>query len=158
MSTCQKTLLESYNRASDDYKEKTCLMDSIFYSLCGNHFEHSDIGEVRAKLYIIGRGFATRVEAHVPKRNELGALDTLAVFLYERRADFDSVFQEMKQIGKSLDAETLVKIANLHGKLVQLLHGVSDKDLTTFAAKYMHCHCPSIPIYDNEVKKMLLVK
>jgi len=41
------------------------LLDQTLYDLCKRHPNHTDIGEIAAKLWLIGRGFATGVERQI---------------------------------------------------------------------------------------------
>ncbi|HEX8949852.1 MAG TPA: hypothetical protein VF790_12855, partial [Dissulfurispiraceae bacterium] len=63
----------------------------------------------------------------------------------------DGIFIELRKIKEPLTEDKLKRIIRLHGKFVDILRKMArDKNtVRSFASKYMHFHCPAVPIFDN---------
>jgi hypothetical protein len=142
-----------------DYKDNWQLLDNWLYALCKKHPAHSSAAEVNAKLWIVGRTYATQIERIVsssgrPMQGSLmrKSLTKVAELILSRGAQLDELFATLRTEDEDepLSDTKLRKILDVHGKFVRMLATVTDgKAVTTFAAKYLHFHHPVAPIYDR---------
>ena len=56
---------EEYRQAVDDYEKGWQATDTALYDLCRRYPNHTDRGGVNAKLWIIGRTYATGIERKI---------------------------------------------------------------------------------------------
>lgn len=152
-----------YAAAKEEYRRQTALLDEQFYCLCRKHPDHRELGVVRAKLYIIGLAFKTGISRTIMP------IDRLAEALCGRAPAIDRTVSSLRDTFSSpLQRDHLQKMVDAHGEFTQLVHellsaywkkeGCRKKQPgcpRTFAAKYLHCHCPTIPIFDNVAKRQI---
>ena len=144
--------LEAYDAACADYAANWRALDEDLYGLCRRLPGHADPAHVNAKLWIIGRTFATGIERRVPSDGKQGgSLHTVASLLRENHEDVDGIFDRVRAIAEPLTPEKLKIVLAEHGRFNSLLRGVTHKHQSarSFASKYMHFHCPAVPIYDS---------
>jgi hypothetical protein len=107
---------------------------------------------INAKVWIIGRAYATGIERMISSSGAQGdSLGKLAKHLYKNRTTLDSIFNRLLSIKEPLSTAKLKFIVMEHGKFVRLLAEIlrDNQSARSFASKYMHFHCPSVPIYDR---------
>lgn len=138
--------------------EETSLLDKVFYSLCKKYPNHNNLAEVRAKLYVVGRGFATGIERHISvSEDKKGKIDLMAACLLDNHDEVDGLVAQVK--GSKLDQEGLPNIVEIHSRFVELLKPLTgSRALTCFVSKYLHCHRPIVPIFDNVAKREITSK
>ncbi|MCJ7748815.1 MAG: hypothetical protein MUP27_13850 [Desulfobacterales bacterium] len=109
-------------------------------------------------LRLIGRTLATGIERMIESTGEQGSsLDQLAYHIHKNHKKMDSIFTHLSMIAEPLNSEKLRAIVDEHGRFLKLLapkmrKGVSPR---SFASKYMHFHCPAVPIYDSYASSKL---
>ena len=144
--------LNEYKKASADYKDNWALLNEILYKMCKNHYFHKDLSTINAKVWIIGRTLATGIERMISSSGAQGdSLGQLARHMYKNRRILDSIFYRLSSIREPLTTPKLKVIVMEHGKFVRLLAEIlrDNQSARSFASKYMHFHCPSVPIYDR---------
>lgn len=136
-------------RASKDWGR---VLDQTFYALCKRHPSHRNIGEINAKLCLIGRGFATGMERQVRStKKQGGSLDRMASHLLKHGTRIDRSINMLRQLHEPLNVNKLQVILAEHGKFCRLISPITynRRSLASFASKYLHFHAPIVPIYDN---------
>lgn len=143
---------DSYTSACRDYDERWRLLDQTLYDLCSSHPGHTAADGVYAKLWIIGRTYATGIERKVASAGAQGSsLSVVADHLHSQAETVDTIFSSILGMQEPLDVDKLALIATTHGRLVQLLQQITIRRQSprSFASKYLHFHCPTVPIYDS---------
>lgn len=128
------------------------VLERTLYDLCQQQPGHADRAGSNAKLWLIGRGFATGIERQIKSKGGQGSsMQTLCDHVHDNHASIDEVAGLLTSVEEPLDEEKLKAIATAHGRLCRLLRPVLRKGVSprSFAAKYLHFHCPAVPIYDR---------
>lgn len=128
------------------------LENEILYKMCKDHYFHKDISTINAKVWIIGRTYATGIERMISSSGAQGdSLGKLAKHLYKNCTTLDSIFNRLLTITEPLTIAKLKVIVVEHGKFVRLLAKIlrENQSARSFASKYIHFHCPAVPIYDR---------
>jgi len=143
---------DSYRRAIADYSRSWRATDQILYDLCQRYPGHSDQGAVNAKLWIIGRTYATGIERRIPADGRQGgSMTKLGEHLLTHGREVDNLFDCLRHLAEPLDPDKLRAILDLHGRFIALIRPVllRNQSPRSFASKYMHFHCPAVPIFDT---------
>lgn len=141
-----------YRSALADYDRSWRATDEALYELCRRHPNHGDAGAVNAKLWIIGRTYATGIERKIPSNGKQGgSMSQLAEHLLKHARQADDIFGRLSGLAGPLDPDKLRTILDLHGRFITLVQPVlrQNQSPRSFASKYMHFHCPSVPIIDT---------
>ena len=149
---------EEFNDTCRRYGHTWRLLDKHLYSLCQQHPEHTNLAEICAKIWIIGRTYATGIERKIPSDGTQGSsMFQLANYMVDCSAELDTIFPSLSEIAEPLTPEKLYTIIDLHGQFVQLLRAITSdaQSARSFCSKYMHFHCPAVPIIDNYASKSL---
>lgn len=150
-----------YSKAKSDYKKHLALTDDVLYELCKRYPNHSKKSDIHAKLCLIGRSYNTGIERQIKSRGGQGsALTQLAAHLYNNRKKVDKMFKQLSSVAEPLTVDKLEVIVETHGRFVNLLAKKLRKKRSarSFASKYMHFHCPAVPIYDSIATSVLRSK
>ena len=133
-------------------------IDWTLYELCRKYPDHEDEAGVRAKLWLIGRTFATGIERVIPSdRTQGSSMGKLARHVFSRHAQVDRIVKPLRSLSGPLTRQKLETILAGHHEFVQFLstfiRSVSPdgkaKEPHSFASKYLHFHCPLVPIFDS---------
>ena len=148
-----------YEKAWDEYKQKWKMLDDYLYKLCEKNPGHDSLNVINAKVWIIGRTYATGIERNAQPGSGQ-ALERITEHLWENKEGLDSIFAELKPIEEPLSTTKLLVILKLHGEFNDLLKGTqllkgTRGNAPSFVSKYMHFHCPIVPIYDNIARDCL---
>jgi len=149
---------KEYEKALMDYQKNWELQNKILYTLCKNHPHHSDFQTINAKIWLIGRSYATGIERMILSHGEQGSsLSQLSRHMYKNRKTLDSIFTKLSPIKEPLNRDKLKVIVNEQGRFVKILGQMlrDNRSARSFASKYLHFHCPAIPIYDSLANKEL---
>lgn len=141
-----------YKRACADYQANWEAVEIALYDLCKRHPTHQDQGGINAKLWIIGRAYATGIERKIKsKRVQGSSMTQLGKHFWRNRRRVDKVFRSLRGVNEPLTPIKLVKILNAHGRLVRIVQGVLRKGQTprSFVSKYLHFHNCAVPIFDG---------
>lgn len=147
-----------YEKSCQDYQKNWALLNQTLYGLCKNHPDHKDMSAVNAKLWIIGRTTASGIERMIRSKGVQGSsLGQLTNHIYMNHRTVDSIFKRLSMIKEPLNPEKLKIIVTDHGRFVELLSQKLRKNRSarSFASKYMHFHCPAVPIYDSYASREL---
>lgn len=147
-----------YREAVADYRASWCVIDEVLYDLCRRYPDHTDARGVNAKLWIIGRTYATGIERKIATSGSQGSSMTrLSGYLRDHAQELDLLLEQLRQVAEPLTQERLQVIVDCHGQFLKLLKGVTRSGQTarSFASKYLHFHCPAVPIIDSYAAGML---
>jgi hypothetical protein len=153
-----KLLRTDFERSVAEYKKWTRTLDDALYELCRRHPDHRDHAGLAAKCWIVGRTYATGIERQIASGGLQGdSMSKLVGWLLKNSSKADRLIDPLRRLRAPLSATALALIMEVHGGLVQLLSGIVRKDETprSFAAKYLHFHCPLVPIYDSVVARVM---
>ena len=105
-----------------DYQKNWKLQNKILYDLCSNHPHHSDFQTINAKLWLIGRTYATGIERMILSHGEQGSsLSQLSRHMYKNRKTLDSIFTKLSPIKEPLNRDKLKVVVNEQGRFVKIL-------------------------------------
>jgi hypothetical protein len=136
--------------SKDDYEKTWSVVDSELYDLCGRK-RHDLLRDVYTKVAIINRvymaGISRSVAAGVDSDAELRVSRVLA----DCSDEVSSRLGELERID-DLSRTSMRTIVAAHGSLTKRLgEGLGARSLSSFVSKYLHFHCPIVPIYDSRV-------
>ena len=124
-------------------------------SSCRRYPGHSNEAGVNAKLWIIGRAYATGIERMIPTDGRPGgSMSRISAHLVKHAGQLDDLFGHLRQLNNPLDADKLRTILDVHGQFIAFIQPVvrRDRSARSFASKYMHFHFPTVPIIDSYTK------
>ncbi|RJP65796.1 MAG: hypothetical protein C4532_17200 [Candidatus Abyssobacteria bacterium SURF_17] len=143
---------EQYDKACREYMERFELADRMLRGICKQHPGHSRYDEIYAKVFIIGRSYATQIERQIPASGQQGeAILKLADHYYRNRDALEEIFDTLAEISEPLNEDKLERIVREHARLIELTRRLtrSGNSTRSFVSKYMHFHCPAVPIFDG---------
>jgi hypothetical protein len=141
-----------YQALCPRYDEEWKVVDETLYALCKQHPKHNNRGSVNAKLWIIGRSYATGIERMVESDgNQASSLRELADHFLANCREVDAIIAGMPPLTERLTRTHLCSVLSAHGRLMEFVQEVlrAYKTPRSFASKYLHFHNPSVPIYDS---------
>jgi hypothetical protein len=145
--------------AAKRYERKWRVLDGILYCICNCFPDHQQPGIVRAKLHLIGRSYATGIERKIKNEgsHQGGALEQLAEHFWESRHQVDAIIATLHGVREPLDEQKLEKVLAAHGKLLRITAKTVRTGQTprSFVSKYLHFHCPAVPIFDSFADRAL---
>ncbi len=150
--------IELYRRAVEYYEKQWRTMDDVLYRLCRDHPQHNSRSSVSAKLWIIGRTYASGIERKVlSKKTQGSSMSQIANHLVHQALKIDALLSSLHGLSEPLDSGKLGTIVEIHGRLVDALRPITRKRQSTrsFVSKYLHFHNPVVPIYDSVAKQAL---
>lgn len=124
-------------------------VDAELYDLCRRRPRHDDFADVYTKVVLIGRVY----EAGVARawRGEGDPESIITNVLLENAELIRGSLQRLA--GRSFDRETAAEIVELHGHIARAISRKSGGVfLAAFVSKYLHFHCPIVPIYDSNAQ------
>jgi len=135
------------------YNAKWKAIDTELYELCGRRNHGTDFADTYTKVAIIGRVYSAGIarswagmdpEAHLTRLLVDGDLAGL----------IDNGLTELA--GKPFDTQSAASIIRLHDEVTSAIRlGSGKKNLTSFVSKYLHFHCPIVPIYDSRARNAI---
>lgn len=149
-----RDLVISYQTACQSYRDHWQLVDDQLYSLCVKFPRHQSSLHVNAKLMIIGRTYATGLERAIRSKPGISALGHAAEHFHANDATIDALIQQLQTLENPATQESFIEIVRIHGAFCALMRQITRDNPSTpsFASKYLHFHCPIVPIYDAYAK------
>lgn len=144
--------LDDYRSSIAYYEETWKVMDNALYRLCRENPDHARRSSVCAKLWIVGRTYATGIERKVATTGSQGSsMSQVTEHFLAHAPEIDKEFGQLRTITEPLDPKKLKLIVAIHGRLVTFLCPITRKNQSTrsFVSKYMHFHNSAVPIYDS---------
>jgi predicted RNase H-like nuclease len=132
-------------------------VDETLYRLCAEHPDHSDRRWATAKVALIGRAYSAGLERRVTPAPGQQAIAVIADYFEQHAGDVDAILGGLASIAEPLSVVDMRTIVAVHGRFTHLLVGVTTDKKTprSFASKYLHFHCPVVPIYDDYCSRSL---
>jgi hypothetical protein len=150
--------LARYREDCKTYEDQWSTLDQTLYDLCHRCPKHDRIDWVNAKLWIIGRTYATQIERQIPSDGSQGeAMTKLARLLHSRHDEIDGLLATLGTIKAPLSIEALPVILSAHRQLSAIVERTTREGRMphSFVSKYLHFHCPFVPIYDSVALRAL---
>jgi hypothetical protein len=119
------------------------------YCLCQTYPKHTEIDEIIAKVWLIGRAYAASIERRTAntEQNDTFYVDNVAVKM--QAADIDAWLQGLS----NAEADQGFTAVAVHKKLMDLFKKISGLDKRSLASKYLHFHRPdTFFIYDSRAE------
>ncbi|HUU42372.1 MAG TPA: hypothetical protein VMX57_01245, partial [Planctomycetota bacterium] len=92
-----------YRLAVKEYEETWSATDETLYALCRRFPRHNDENGVNAKLWIIGRTYATGIERKIPTDGaQGGSMTKVAEHLVKHAREVDSLFARLRRLKEPL--------------------------------------------------------
>jgi len=153
MEDClMKAGFANYERACKDYHDYWEVFNQVLYDMCRRYPDHSDLSHIIAKVGIISRSLAAGLERQVRSGGGQGeALDKVGEHVRKDSEEVEGIFARLRSVAEPLTPEKLKVIVTEHGRFNRLLMKITREHRSprSFVAKYMHFHCPAVPIYDS---------
>jgi hypothetical protein len=149
---------EDYNQSRQDYAQQWQTLDEILYRLCREHLLHTDQLSVNAKIWIIGRTYATGIERKVPTTGAPGSsISQVANFFFRHNKQIDDWIDHLPKVPEQLAASNVPNILTIHGLMSTKLTEITreNQSARSFVSKYLHFHSPCVPIYDSVAPKSI---
>ena len=131
------------------------VLDQALYRLCKDYPDHQSRNAINAKLWIIGRTYATGVERMISNEDgsQGGSMECLAEMFYRRNKRIDAIITRLSKHAEPLEPSKLKPILIAHRDLLAIVSEVTrpGKSARSFVSKYLHFHAPIMPIYDSVV-------
>ena len=141
--------------AWDDYQSTWAVVDQELYDLCARK-SHDHLEDVYAKVAIINRVYMAGITRSVPVTAEVDAKLRVSRLLLGCRDELSTHLTELQGID-DLTAESMAAIVTAHGSITQrLASDLEATNLCSFMSKYLHFHCPVVPIYDSRVAEHIV--
>jgi hypothetical protein len=149
---------KKYERAVAYYKDTWEAADRALYDLCRRYPDQCDRAGVYAKIFLIGRAYMTGIERKISSDGtSASSLIQVGEHMLRNRTSLQEIFASLADVAEPLTPENLRKIIHAHGQFVRLLQRITrnEESPRSFCSKYMHFHCPAVPLFDDKVTKVL---
>lgn len=150
--------LAGLNQAIKEYQKNWRVLDDTLYGVCRNYPDHTDAASVYAKLWLIGRTYATGIERAIKGSGYMGgSLTALASEMLKNGRQINELFGELGSIAEPLTKEKAQHVVSLLGRFLQLIRKPLRRRISprSFASKYMHFHCSAVPLFDRNAARKL---
>jgi hypothetical protein len=146
----------AYRAATLDYQQTWKTLDATLRNLCVAHPTHKESAAVHAKVWIIGRTFATGIERTVSSdRSQGSSASKVARHFLKHHKEIDRIFSQVSELREPLTHAHLRLIIQAHARFLKLINTITTRSPRSFASKYMHFHAPLVPIYDAVANQSL---
>ncbi|HLI78088.1 MAG TPA: hypothetical protein VKV02_14175 [Acidobacteriaceae bacterium] len=140
------------SEAMASYKSSWQPVDAELYDLCHRRPSQSMFADVYTKVTIIGRVYEAGVA-----RAWRGEGDPETVITQVLLGQADLIQSGLRRLNdRSFDKQTVGEIVELHGHITRAIsHRSAGVFLASFVSKYLHFHCPIVPIFDSKAQAAL---
>jgi hypothetical protein len=149
---------KEFRAARADYERNWHVLDGTLYDVCRRFRSHADRAHVCGKLWLIGRTYASGIERLVKSKGTQGSSLAQMADLFMTRSDqIDALVARLDRCRDPLTVEQLKEVVEVHGEFVTLMRPILRKEKCprSFATKYLHFHCPRVPIYDGYAERVI---
>ncbi|HEY3854189.1 MAG TPA: hypothetical protein VGO67_07355 [Verrucomicrobiae bacterium] len=145
-----------YANACRRYHELWEKSDKVLYNLCRKFPGHDDRAGTNAKIWVIGRAYATGIERQIRSDGtQSSAMEQLTKHFWKNRSAVDQIFKSLKRVREPLSKDKLKVIAKAHCRLLRVIKKATRKSPRSFVSKYLHFHNSAVPIYDSVANSRL---
>lgn len=155
----EKFSITKYKKACRDYKTNWEAVEIALYGLCKRYSKHQTKNAINAKLWIIGRTYATGIERKIKSKGTQGSsMEQLSNHIWKNRHRTDKILKNLTRVHEPLTEKKLQIILQVHGRLLKLIQPMlrNRQSPRSFISKYLHFHCPAVPIYDGIAASALI--
>jgi hypothetical protein len=148
----------AYETKCQDYEANWAALDKVLYDLCVQCPDHQSRASVNAKLWVIGRTYATGIERKIKSKGSQGSsMKQFADHIWTHRAAVDAIITSLDGCRGSLTIDGLKCIQEGHGQFVKLIQPllIDEQSARSFVSKYLHFHRSAVPIYDTVAQAAL---
>ena len=129
------------------------LGNQTLYDLCRKHPDHRSVDVIVAKMWLIGRSYASSIERRRDSHSVKGDdfyLDTVGPRI--KRAGIDKWFDAVRELRRP-DPSVVVPV---HKRLTDVFCEISGLEMRSLASKYLHFHFPrAVYIYDERAGRAI---
>ncbi|MBN1461212.1 MAG: hypothetical protein JXA57_16915 [Armatimonadetes bacterium] len=141
--------------AWSDYQGSWAVVDRELYDLCARK-GHDRLEDVYAKVAIINRVYMAGITRSVRAVDDADAELRVSRLLVRCADELSAHLAHLREIN-DLTAETMATVVTAHGSITQRLAAdLQATNLCSFVSKYLHFHCPMVPIYDSRVAEHIV--
>lgn len=122
-------------------------LNRVLYDMCDAAPSHHEPSQVRAKVVIIGRSYASGLERHLSR-----GLDAVTDALVASHRWLGDALGDLRGHEDHVPTDArLAAITGLHARLLRKLEPLTrnGNSVRSFVSKYLHFHAPVVPIYDQ---------
>jgi len=126
--------------------------NKILYDMCKKYPYHKDESEIIAKVWLIGRSYATSIERNRNNKNVSDDFysDIVAPQFKENNA-FDNLLLRVRNLD-GLNENKISIVLETHKRITNFIRKITRDDKRSFVSKYLHFHFPGLFfIYDSRV-------
>jgi len=140
----QSVFTTRLSQAVKSYEAGWKSVDDELYEVCRRRPSHRNFADVYTKVAMIGRVYEAGVV-----RSWRGGGDPETEITHVLMAQAGVIESRLRKLeDRAFDRQTADEIVELHGRIARAIsHENEDKFLTSFVSKYLHFHCPMVPIY-----------
>lgn len=129
------------------------LGNQTLYNLCLKHPDHRSVDVIVAKMWLIGRSYASSIERRRDSQSAKGDdfyLDTVGPRM--KRSGVDMWFGVIRELRRP-DLSVVVPV---HKRLTDVFREISGLEMRSLASKYLHFHFPrAVYIYDERASRAI---
>jgi hypothetical protein len=143
--------VSKYESACHKYHKLWKTSDDVLYDLCKQFPDHKNRAGTNAKLWVIGRAYATGIERQIKSDGkQSSSMEQLTNCIWRNRFVVDKILKNLKSAREPLNENKLKTIVQSHWRLLQIVKKVTRRTHTprSFVSKYLHFHNPAVSIYD----------
>ena len=131
------------------YGDSWAVVDEELRALCTRR-GNRNLLDVYAKVAIVNRVYVAGITRIVrPKCEGADPEMSVAEMLVPMASTIESLLP-LTEPGRLFSSQALVTIVDVHGRIVSgLARELNCANLRSFVSKYLHFHCPLVPIYDS---------
>src|SRR5581483_579080 len=101
-------LVDQYRKSVAYYEKTWKVIDGALYRLCRENPDHARRSSVCAKLWIIGRTYATGLERKVATTGTQGSsMSQVTEYFLNHSAEIDKLFEQLRHLPEPLDPQRL---------------------------------------------------
>jgi hypothetical protein len=129
------------------------LGNQTLYDLCRKHPDHGSVDVIVAKMWLIGRSYASSIERRRDSQSASGDdfyLDTVGPKI--KRAGIYTWFDALRELSRP----NLSVVVPVHKRLTDMFREISGLEMRSLASKYLHFHFPrAVYIYDERASSAI---
>lgn len=133
------------------------LGNKILYDLCKKYPKHTEVDEIFAKIWLIGRSYSVAIERRKSNRDISNDEFYKKVCNTIKQNKIDKKLDKLKSLSK-YNEETIKIILEVYEDINKIFKELTGINKTSLISKYLHFHFPEIvPIYDSRAKKSISI-
>jgi len=130
--------------------------NKILYDMCKNYPYHNDESEIIAKVWLIGRSYATSIERN---RNNKNISDDfysdIVAPKFKKNNAFDNLLLRVRKLNE-LNQDNISIVLETHKRVIDFIREITCDDKRSFVSKYLHFHFPDLFfIYDSRTARAM---